>query len=442
MKKGIIMAGICLSVLLAIVASVLYMGELQKSNKYKTQIQNEYSRALSEFDSRLNSISILLEKTVYVASSNKMCSFACELYSEAELAKSALSSLPVNAHSFETLNRFLSQVGNYALSVSKDNIEGNQITDTQKEQLSLLSATAKNISEAISDSQIKYNNIEHWIEVLETKADEVIADTALADSLTEIEENLSDYPTLLYDGPYSDHILKKEPLMISNAVAVSEDAALDIARDFLPNGVKPLKYNGEESGKIEAYRFSNNDYTVSVSKSGGYIVYMRKNEKITAMQYSYETAIEKAKEFLEENGYNNMTDTYYFTTDGICTINFAYLDGQTVCYTDLIKVGVSLSSGEIVFFESAGYLTNHRPRAFESPTYTQEQAREVLDEKLDVKEWKMALIPTDGAAEIRCYEFLCEGENDREILIYVSIKNLTVEQIFILLNTDGGTMVK
>lgn len=442
MKKGLVILGITLSLILAVTATALLVGEKRTSKMYKTQIQNEYSRSLSELDSRLSNISILLEKSVYVASSTKMSSFASQLFSEAELAKSALSQLPVKSHSFETLNRFLSQVGNFALSISDDAVKGKEITDTQKEQLSLLGTTARNIAEAISDSQIKYNNIEHWISVLETKADEIINDSLLANSLTEIEENLSDYPTLLYDGPYSDHILKKTPLMTSNAVAVSKDSALDIARKFLPDGIDPLNYDGDEAGKIEAYRFVNDETTITVSKNGGYVVYMRKNQISNNIKLSYVEAIEKAKTFLEKNGYSNMTDTYYFTQDGVCTINFAYLDGQTVCYTDLIKVGLSLQDGEIVFFESAGYLTNHRPRAFESPTYTVSEAEEILDKKLKVENNKMALIPTDGGGEIRCYEFLCKGENDREILIYVSTKMLTVEQIFILLRTDGGTMVK
>ena len=442
MKKGLGILGITLSLILAVTATALLIGEKRTSKMYRTQIQNEYSRSLSELDSRLNNISVLLEKSVYVASSTKMSSFASQLFSEAELAKSALSQLPVNSHSFETLNRFLSQVGNFALSISDNTVNGNEITDTQKEQLMLLGTTARNIAESISDSQIKYNNIEHWISVLETKADEIINDSLLADSLTEIEENLSDYPTLLYDGPYSDHILKKAPLMTTNAVAVSKDSALDIARNFLPNGIAPLNYDGDEAGKIESYRFVNDETTITVSKNGGYVVYMRKTSTSANAKLSYEDAVEKAKLFLEKNGYDNMTDTYYFTEDNVCTINFAYLDGQTVCYTDLIKVGVSLSSGEVEFFESAGYLTNHRPRAFESPTYTVAQAEEILDEKLKVEGRKVALIPTDGGGEIRCYEFLCKGENDREILMYVSTKLLTVEQIFILLRTDGGTMVR
>ena len=40
-------------------------------------------------------------------------------------------------------------------------------------------------------------------------------------------------------------------------------------------------------------------------------------------------------------------------------INFVFLDGQTLCYTDLIKVGVALDDGELLFLEATGYIYNH-----------------------------------------------------------------------------------
>ena len=145
---------------------------------------------------------------------------------------------------------------------------------------------------------------------------------------------------------------------------------------------------------------------------------------------------------MSSNGFDNMHSTYYFTQDNVCVINFAYLDGQTICYTDLIKVGVSLDSGETVFFESSGYLANHTIRAFETAKYTAEEAERSINAELDVRSVSMVLIPTDSGGEIRCYEFTCKGQKDEEILAYVNVKTLQNEQIFIVLKTDGGTLVK
>ena len=123
-------------------------------------------------------------------------------------------------------------------------------------------------------------------------------------------------------------------------------------------------------------------------------------------------------------------------------INFVFLDGQTLCYTDLIKVGIALDDGELLFLEATGYIYNHTERAFKTPTYTKEQAKEKLNQNLKVKDIKVALIPTDELAEKRCYEFLCEGDNGQEILVYINVNSLEEEQIFILIKDRNGVRLK
>ncbi|MBO7519150.1 MAG: germination protein YpeB, partial [Clostridia bacterium] len=215
---------------------------------------------------------------------------------------------------------------------------------------------------------------------------------------------------------------------------------LEVARKAAGKG--KLAYTGMQNGKIDCYRFADDNATVTVSKKGGYVVYMRKSRNVGDNNTSYGKMLSKAQNYLEELGFENMVDTYYFTDSGICVINFAYLDGQTICYTDLIKVGVAVDNGEIMLIETGGYLTNHTLRAFESIETSPEAAEEVISKLLDVGGVSVALIPTDGGGEVRCYEFACKNEDGGDIMVYVNVKTLEVEQIFILLKTDGGTLVK
>ncbi len=441
MRKKSVITVVCLAVLAVSLIAAFVIESNNRIEEYKQQIENEYSRSLSELNSGINSISLLLEKTRYVTSATQMSSLAAELFSEAELAKSALSQLPISEGP-ETVNRFLSQVGNYALSLSKNLINGEEISEKQEKNLKILSDTAKTIAEAVSDSAITYNNSDYWAEELEGKLNSTEESVSLADSLTELEENLTDYPTLIYDGPYSDHIMKKEPLMLENKMEINQNDGLSIAADILDIGISELGFDGEEKGDIEAYRYSNENTSVSVSKKGGYVIYFRKSREIGESRLQYKDCLARAKAFAEKSGYKNMKETYYFTDGGICVINFAYLDGQTVCYTDLIKIGVAVDNGEILFFETKGYLYNHTVRAFESAAYTKEEAEERISHWLKVNDVNIALIPTDSTAEKRCYEFACTSEEGREILIYINVMTLEEEQIFILLKTDGGVLVK
>ena len=105
-----------------------------------------------------------------------------------------------------------------------------------------------------------------------------------------------------------------------------------------------------------------------------------------------------------------MKDSYYALNDGICVVNFAQMEGDAICYTDLIKVGVALDNGEIVSIDARGYLMNHKDRTIPTPKVTKGQAQQRLSPKLTVLSSRLAFIPTDAGGEIYCYEFRCKGQ--------------------------------
>lgn len=431
------------SVLLVVILAIAVFAVLQnqKINHYATLVKNQYSSAFEQLNSSLNNISTSMQKVAYVSSAKKMSSLSSEIFSEAELAKTALSKLPMGEENISTIYRFLSQVGNYAISVSKDMTSENTVSAKQREELKILGNTAQKITQVISDTATEYNTPEKWARAIEHRLNNAISENGLAESLIALEEDLSDYPTLIYDGPYSDHILQKQPLMTTSAKEVTQQEALQKAKNMLGGGID-LQFQSMQLGKIECYRFGNNDVNIAVSKAGGYVLYMRKNRDIKETLLSYEQALLKAKRFLEQNNIKNMTDTYFFTDNGVCVINFAYLDGQTICYTDLIKVGVAMDTGEVMLYEAAGYLTNHTERSFKVAHYTKEEAAEKISPDLQIKDVAIALIPTDSGGEVRCYQFLCDTQDGQEILIYINTLSLEEEQIYILLKNDGGTLVK
>lgn len=415
--------------------------EREKSQKYLTMIKNQYSRGFEQLNSSLNNISVAIQKARYVSSAKKMGSLAAEIFSEAELAKSALSELPIGNSDTSTIYRFLSQVGNYALAVSKSITSQNEVSNKQREELKILADTAQTVTNVINDAGIDYNTPQEWGQLIENKLNDAVNEQGLASSLTQLEENLSDYPTLIYDGPYSDHILQKEPLMTSTAVECSLEEALSLARELVGEN-NSVKYEEMQNGKIEGYRFADNNVNITISKKGGYVVYMRKNRSVGENLLSYEQSVESAKKFLQKMQITNMIDTYFYTDNGVCVINFAYLDGQTICYTDLIKVGVAMDTGEIMLVETAGYLTNHTVRAFQSIQTSVERAAEKISSDLEIEESSIALIPTDSSGEVRCYEFLCKTQENQEVLVYINVQTLEEEQLYILLKSDGGTLVK
>ncbi len=412
-----------------------------KSKNYKLEIQNTYSRSLEELNASVNNISIILQKARYTASPSALSSMAAKLLSEAEISKNALSQLGSEGELI-VLNRFLSQVGNYALSVSKKLIDGEKLPASYSENVDALSETAKRITEIMGNAQINYNNLKYWKQEIDNKLNTGISADTLSGSFEMLEDELVDYPTLVYDGPYSDHILKKEPALLKEKPKVSRTEALKNAAKIACCNENELKFYASEQGKIPVYHFKNSALNVTVSQAGGYAVYMRKNRAVGDSVLSYEQALNKARRYMESLSFTSFVESYYFIDEGICVINFAYLDGETVCYTDLIKVGIAMDNGEVMLFEASGYIANHTERAFESTIHTADEASAVLSKDLKISETSLALIPTDSGGEVRCYEFLCTTPKQEEILVYINVLTLKQEEILILLKSDGGVLTK
>lgn len=412
-----------------------------RAKNYFLEIERGYSRSLDDLSAGINNISLTLKKAQYINTPAQLSTMAAKLLSEAEISKNSLSQLPAG-DDLTLVNRFLSQVGNCAAAVSKSLILNGESTATDKENLENLSDTAGKIAKIVNEAQITYNNAEYWARELDKKIDNAIDGENLGSALGEIENELTDYPTLVYDGPYSDHIFEKEPEMLKDAETVSKNEALEIAARTVEWDKSLLETDGEINGKMPAYRFSGQGVTATVTMRGGYPLYMRKERVITDSLLSYEQALEKAKRYLSRMEMSGFTETYYSINEGVCVINMAYLDGETVCYTDLLKVGVAMDNGEIMLFEGSGYISNHKSRAFETPLHKAEEAQGKLSENLTVNERSIALIPTDSAGEVRCYEFKCTAKNGEEILIYINTQTLAEEDILILLKSDGGVLVK
>ena len=148
----------------------------------------------------------------------------------------------------------------------------------------------------------------------------------------------------------------------------------------------------------------------------------------------------EAARFLAEAGYPDMAETYHINQGGVLTVNFAWRQGEVLCYSDLIKVSVALDTGKVCGFEARGYLTAHCWREFPPAAVDWDTAAAKVPEGLTVLASQMALVPSDGQYETLCYEFKCAAAEDRHCIIYVNAQTGEQEKILILLEDASGTL--
>ena len=418
-----------LSVSLILSAAVLYYS--MRTEKYERYITHLSDRAFSEIITSVNAVATSLDKMQYASDGKYMNTLAANVWREAMGAKSALSLLPLSDVELDETQKFISQSGAYAYSILQRGTD-----DETKVNISNLSDTADELTGKLWEVKTKLNNGEIGFDLLSDGEDISVSD--MENGISDIEEDFPEIGRLIYDGPYSDHIELMKPRFLENKADVEMNVALGIAQVFTGNG--NLRYSHEMGGKIPVYVFTGDGISVHVTKQGGYVLNMTKEHVASALNITPEEGVAKAREFLENNGYYNMAESYYQEYSGEVTVNFCYTDNGIKVYPDLIKVTVSLDDGSITGFESQGFIMSHRDRTLERPKIALAEAMDELDDGLEVLEDSMAIVPTSGENEVFCYEFLCKTADGQRLLVYVDAMSGEEENMLILIEDETGIL--
>lgn len=408
------------------------------------KLEAGYLRAIESLNDHMTSISNTLVKGKYANTAPMLESLANKLKTDTQGAKASLSELPLGELHLENTNKFLSQLGEYALSLSRKVTHGEKLTEEEAANMKKLQEYCTALQEEVRllEDSVQTGTTDFRSIVRSLQSNEVgEAETpSFTDGFKEYEEGFSDFPSLIYDGPFSDHLTQKTPLMTAGREEVSPTEAKKVAAQMTGLSEESLQQIGEEAGSMPAYLFSDEERTATVTKQGGLPVYYLNSRIVTEGDFSKEDAVKAARAYLESLSLGALTESYYEVYGNIMTVNFAAVQEDVILYPDLIKVSVAMDNGEILGFDARGYLTNHKERRLADPAISMEEAREKVSPNLTVQEGKLAVIPTTSLAEKLCYEFLCTGEEDEHILVYINAETGLEEEILILLIDENGTL--
>ena len=219
------------------------------------------------------------------------------------------------------------------------------------------------------------------------------------------------YPTLIYDGPFSD-ARETGTAKAPPDKPVTREEALWIARDFVgADRVISVSDGPEMGGAIPCWgvnlRLQDITLYAAVTKQGGQILLLTPDSADFSQNKSVEECRENALQFLANHGYEHMRPTYFQVYQGVAVVSFAATQGETLLYPDLIKVQCRLDTAQVVGWEARNYLMNHSARGLLTPELTREEAQARVSSRLKPDAARLCLIPTD-AGEKLCYEF--QGE--------------------------------
>ncbi|NLV50724.1 MAG: germination protein YpeB [Clostridiales bacterium] len=404
-------------------------------------------RAFTGFADSVGDLDMSLQKTLCAGSSSLMASLCTDVYGKALAAEMTMSELPLAEFDLSGISSFISKVGDYALSLARTAASGKNWSPEERLALDSLTSVAAGLNLSLNDLRSGFSDGSVQLESVSAVSDKAgEAAKSLGESFKSIESEFPEVPSLIYDGPFSAHILRRSPVSLEGLDEINAEQAAEAAADFCK--LEPYVFDSvsECGGSIPAWcccaSADGGELTVYVTRTGGKILSMINSRAVYSVSLSEEDSVKAAVDFLSERGLTEVKESYYEKNNGILLVNFAAVQDGVILYPDLVKVSVAMDNGRVVGYEANGMIMNHCPRDIPEPSVSAGQAAQTLPGDISVISDKLAIIPTAGMNEAYCRELLCEDKNGTRYLIYVNAENGTQEKILVLIESENGTLTK
>ena len=408
-----------------------------KAKEYHTAVKSVYAGAYTGLLSELSNLEVSLSKLQIVGTKPQYVLILDDVWHSCGTCSGYLAQIPASHADTKEMSSFIARVGDYARTLSTSLLHGKSMTGDDMKQIEEMRKACTELTNRVA---AHYSNGDYPDDIMK-------GDGYFETAKYVTDESRQDYPTLIYDGPFSESAEKAKPKGLTGKDASEKEAhaaALMYVKD--PCTIESCEFS---NGDIPMYSFSGyfkdgRDIDIAVTKKGASLLwYMTSPEgdeggvPDESVTKKYKRAAEK---YLYEVGYPSMTSTYAQYYNGSVVINFAYEQDDVVIYNDLVKVWVDRKTQKVIGCDARNYIYSHHKRSIDEPEITENEASMLISENLKVEQTRLALIPLSPEKEVLCYEFKGKFGEDAYI-VYVNAQTGEEEQIFRIINTDEGQLV-
>lgn len=451
-KRWIALLGIAL---LAVLGLGIWGNQQNTSKKLlQTALGNNYLRAFYSASYHVQNTEVLLGKSLVASGPDQYGQLFQEIRVQSNQALDNLSQLPVDDAILGRTVKFMSQLGDYAQTLTDQVNRGKTVNQDQwttlnrlYNQSSDLNAELGQIHADIIDGKLNFYELATAGSSRLGREGKKLAGA----SFQKIDQEMHGYPTLIYDGPFSDHMEQGQARGITG-VMINKEKARSTALKFYDNitgGNVLARVTGAVEGNIPAYRVelslaggakAKEPTVADVSQKGGHLIWFLLPRAVTSADYGLDKATARAGAYLKEHGYQDMQLNYYQRNQNTVTFNYVFTQQGVKIYPDLVKVTVALDNGQVVGLDARSYLMSHHRRQIPRPKLTEKQARDLVSDKLQLQgNGKLALIPLNVDQEKLTWEF--KGQLGSDVyLVYVNALDGKEENLLRLIQTKDGTL--
>ena len=415
-----------------------------RAKNYERLLSNSYTHALLELTTASEELTAALQKASYATPGPLQDTLYQQIYAKALAAQYALGEVPLGNVELEQTAAFFAKTGDYAAALSRDGGDGSEVIPRLAQSAQTITAALYDAQNALEGGGFHFSDLGRAREVL---AQDFGAEAAPGGgaAFQNVEADFPEIPSLIYDGPFSEHLSSETPKMLSGMADVTESQAQEAAAAFLRRNTTALTPVAAGEGVLPTYGFSlpqdGGAAYIEVTRQGGKVLAYFQDRTVGPAALSPQEGVVCAQSFLELWGFEEMQPSYHIQQGGALTVHFAPVMDGVFCYPDLVKVTVALDDGSLLGYEAHGYLSRHTQRTFDPPAVTQESARSAVPDTLTVLTCRLALIPTGGGtSEVLTYEFKCQAADGSHVLVYVNAQTGVQQNILLLLEDETGTL--
>lgn len=437
--------GIISSLLVAIIItlSVLFGLTITDRGRLMSDSENRYQRAYYGLVTSLVDIENELAKTRVMTGDSMLEEALEKIDVNCQISNTHLSVLATNTSSMESLSMFFNQLGGYSQYLGNNIARGNKLTTSNVETLNEMWQVSKEYGRLLNGMQSQLSAGYSFAESLGQIDDEF---NMIFEGM---DETSVEYPSLIFDGPFSDGVLDREP-----KGTVGEDLTDEQARELLPKylyGYEIANVNSviENNNRIPSYIYDvklageNTRYcTVQIAKKGGMLLMLDLFHHVEEPKLTIEQCQVLAEQYCESIGLDGMEAVWINNNNSTVYVNMCYVQDDIIIYPDMIKLKISLDTGEIVGYEGLNYAFNHveREDADIKPAITIEDAVLNASAILEDIDARLCIIPVNVTNEVLCYELVGEF-NGEKYFIYVDAKTGEELKVLRMIDSNQGDLL-
>lgn len=415
-----------------------YGVSMSQANSYSLQLENIYKKNYYELVDTVNTADMNISKLLASNSEDYQAKMLNDLAQGAKEMQSNIAALPLSSDNIVESVRFINQMSGYTQTLQEKVAKGGELTESDLNTLNEMHESLtemKRYLNQMSEKMIYGYSILDASNHIDGDYDDFSLDFA------QIKSGDTEYPTMIYDGPFSDSVVNQKVKGLTGS-EISKDEAYKIVDSYFKN-ISNLQYQGQTNGKFSTYNYvllntDNQKVYVQVTKIGGKILTVSGHVDSDVKNITMQQAEKIALDFAKGNGVENAEIVWSEELGSQAYFNISPKQNGIILYPDLVKVKVDLENGNVIGYDAVSYWINHTSRDISGATVTKEMAKTNIDTSFSIKNERLVLAPLDYNREVLCWEFECE-RNGSTYYIYINANTNVEENILKVVKTNDGS---